>query len=84
MLETLPNLGFDFKNFVIKCLQKLHGLSLILTKDDYTLFTNHVNLSNNGLATLLYDLRVSKYRVLIFGMKWKIMMAEHKIDHYIN
>lgn len=73
-----------FKRDIVSRLREFHGLVLTPNEDNHTLSTNQVNISVEAIATVLHDLGATKCRVLSFGMKWKIPVAEPKIDYFIN
>jgi hypothetical protein len=79
-----PNDKIDFKNSVVYYLRHFHGLILTSNEDSLTLSTNQVNILVQAITKVLYDLGAKECKVLTFGMKWKIPMAEPKIDHFIN
>jgi hypothetical protein len=79
-----PNDRTNFKNSVGSRLQCFHGLVLTPNEDSLILSTNQINISVQAIATVLHDLEAKASRVLTFRMKWKILVAEPKINHFID
>ena len=74
----------DFKDQLTKLLRIDYGLVLSCSNDALTLCRNQVNISVKAMSEALHRLGARICRVQFFGMKWGILVAEPKIDHFID